>query len=134
MSEQDTPVDPDRTKSPRRGMCAAVLTLEAIVLALTSPIMITLQDVSKGVALSTALGLALACVVVAGLLRKEWGYWLGHLLQVAAIALGFVVHMMWVLGVIFAVLWGTAYLLGRRIEDERAAAWAEYDRRQESSS
>ena len=43
---------------------------------------------------------------------------------VAAIGLGFVVTIMFVLGPIFALLWGTAYLLGRKIERERAAAYA----------
>jgi hypothetical protein len=35
--------------------------------------------------------------------------------------------MMFVLGPIFALLWGTAYFLGGRIERERAAAYAAYD-------
>jgi hypothetical protein len=35
---------------------------------------------------------------------------------------------MWVLGPVFALLWGAAYGLGRKIERERAAAFAEYDR------
>jgi len=127
VSEHETPVDPERTKSPRRGMCAAVLTLEAIVLGLSTPIMITLGHVSKGTALSFGLGLAVACLLVAGLLRKEWGYWLGWALQVGAIALGVLASLMWFLGALFALLWGCAYFLGRRIEDERAAAWAAYD-------
>jgi len=29
-----------------------------------------------------------------------------------------------VLGAVFALLWGTAYWLGRKIERERAEAWA----------
>ena len=34
--------------------------------------------------------------------------------------------MMFVLGGIFALLWGTAYFLGRKIERERAEAYAAY--------
>ena len=48
-------------------------------------------------------------------------------MQVAAIGLGFVVPLMFVLGAIFALLWGTAYFLGRKIERERAAAYAAFD-------
>jgi hypothetical protein len=44
-----------------------------------------------------------------------------------AIGLGFVVTIMFVLGVLFALRWGTAYFLGRKIERERAAAYAAYD-------
>lgn len=129
------PVDPiahERSKSPRRSMCAAVLTLEAITLGLTVPVMITLNDVKPGVALGVGLGLALVCILVAGGLRSERAYAAGHVVQVAAIALGLLVPLMWALGPLFALLWGTAYGLGRKIESERAAAFAEYDRRHES--
>lgn len=126
------PVAAEREKSPRRAMCAAVLSLEAITLGLTTPVMITLGDIRPAVALSVGLGLALACVLVAGMLRRESAYLLGHGIQVAAVGLGLVVPVMWALGSIFALLWATAYGLGRKIEGERAAAFADYDRRQES--
>lgn len=135
MSDPAAPTDPvavEREKSPRRAMCAAVLSLEAITLGLTTPVMITLGDIRPAVALSVGLGLALACVLVAGMLRRETSYLLGHAIQVAAIGLGLVVPVMWALGGIFALLWATAYGLGRKIENERAAAFADFDRRQES--
>lgn len=117
----------ERGRSPRRGMCAAVLSLEAIVLGLTTPVLITIADVSVPVALSVGLGLAVLCLLVAGMLRSEWAYGLGWAVQVGAIALGFEIGLMFFLGGIFALLWGTAYLLGRKIERERAAAYAAFD-------
>jgi hypothetical protein len=114
-------------RSPRRGMCAAILSLEAIVLGLTTPVMINLADVPVRTALAVGLGLCVACLLLAGLLRWEAAYAVGWLLQVVAIGLGFVVTIMFVLGVLFALLWGTAYFLGRKIERERAAAYAAYD-------
>lgn len=117
----------ERERSPRRGMCAAVLSLEAIALGLTIPVMISVSDVSAGTALAIGLGLLVACVLVAGLLRRPWAYALGWAIQVAAVALGVVVGIMFVLGGIFALLWGMADLLGRRIDRERAAAFAAYD-------
>jgi len=111
-------------RSPRRGMCAAVLSLEAIVLGLTTPVMISISDVATSTALTVGLGLMLACLLVAGLLRAEWAYLLGWVIQVAAIGLGVLVTIMFVLGPIFALLWGTAYFLGRKIERERAEAYA----------
>jgi hypothetical protein len=113
-------------------MCAAVLSLEAITLGLTTPVMITIADIDPGTALPIGLGLAVGCLVVAGLLRAEWAYWLGHALQVAAVGLGFVVPLMFVLGPVFALLWGAAYALGRKIERERSAAYAEWESRRES--
>ncbi|MDP2773243.1 MAG: DUF4233 domain-containing protein [Nocardioides sp.] len=117
----------ERQRSPRRGMCAAVLSLEAITLGLTTPVMISIADVDVTASLVVGLGLAVACLLVAGLLRAEWAYWLGWVIQAAAIGLGFVIPLMFVLGGIFALLWGTAYFLGRKIEQERAAAYAALD-------
>jgi hypothetical protein len=114
-------------RSPKRGMCAAILSLEAVVLGLTTPVMINLADVPWQTACWVGLGLSVACLVLAGLLRSEFAYAVGWLIQVAAIGLGFVVPMMFVLGAIFALLWGSAYFLGRKIERERAEAYAAYE-------
>jgi hypothetical protein len=110
-------------------MCAGVLALEAVTLGLTTPVLITIADVSTSVALAIGLGLAVVCLLNAGLLRHEWAYWLGWVVQGAAVALGFVIAVMFFLGAVFGLLWATAYLLGRKIERERAAAFAEFDAR-----
>lgn len=114
-------------RSPRRGMCAAVLSLEGITIGLTIPVMISVAGVAAPTALGVGLGLMVACILLAGLLRAEWAYLGGWVLQAAAIGLGLVVPMMFLLGGIFALLWGAAYFLGRSIERERAAAYAAYD-------
>src|SRR3954453_18427068 len=120
MTEQG----PSTQRSPRRGMCAAILSLEGVVLGLTTPVMISVAGVSTATAVSVGLGLAVASLLLAGMLRGEWAYALGWLLQVVAIGVGFVIPLMFVLGVIFAWLWGSAYFLGRKIERERAEAYA----------
>ncbi len=122
----------ERDKSPRRGMCAAVLTLEAIAIALSTPVMIAIGDVRPVLALSLGLGVAVLCVLVAGMLRRESAYPIGHVLQGGAIALGLLTPLMFFVGGLFAALWFTAYGLGRKIDNERAAAFAAYDERQES--
>jgi hypothetical protein len=104
----------------QRRLCAAILSIEAIAFGLSTPVLISVAGVSTATALWVGLGLTVACILVAGLLRFEWAYWLGWAIQVAALALGFVVHAMFVLGAIFLALWATAYFLGRRIEVERA--------------
>jgi hypothetical protein len=111
-------------RSPRRGMCAAVLALEGIVVGLSTPVMATVADVSLGTALGVGLGLAVACFVVAGMLRSEAGYVAGWVVQVAAIGIGVLAPAMFFLGVVFAALWATADLLGRKIDRERAARYA----------
>ena len=122
--EQAPPANTER--SPRRGMCAAVLSLEAITLGLTTPVMITIAGVATGTALTVGVGLVVVCLLLAGMLRSKWAYLAGYVVQVAAIGLGFVVPVMFALGVVFAALWAGADQLGRKIERERAAAWAAY--------
>ena len=86
ITGQHAPTNTER--SPRRGMCAAVLSLQAITLGLTTPVMITIADVATGTALAVGLGLAVVCLLLAGMLRAEWAYLAGYAVQVAAIALG----------------------------------------------
>ena len=127
-AQSPPPVAAGGGRSPRRGMCAAILCLEAITLGLSTPVMIAISDVDTGTALAFGLGLTVVCLLLAGMLRGEWAYALGWLVQVAAIALGLLVPLMFFLGAVFALLWGTAYFLGRKIERERAAAYAALDR------
>ena len=104
-----------------RAMCAATLAIEAIVIALSVPVMITVSGVDRGPALAGGLGLAALAVVTAGLLRYRWAYAMGWLVQAGALGLGFVTAAMFAIGVIFCGLWVLALVLGRRVEQVKAA-------------
>jgi hypothetical protein len=104
----------------QRRLCASILLLEAIAFGLSTPVLTSVRGVDTSTALWIGLGLTVACLLVAGLLRFAWGYWLGWAVQVAAIGVGFVVTTMFFIGAIFTALWATAYFLGRKIEVERA--------------
>jgi thiol:disulfide interchange protein len=110
----------------RRATCAGMLGLQAIVFILTTPVLLTLTDVDTGVGVGIGVGLAVACVVVAGLVRRPFGLQLGFVVQVAAIALGVLVPMMFVLGLVFLGLYTAAYVVGGRIDEEKAEAEAAY--------
>ena len=107
-----------------RGMCAAMLCFEAILLGLSVPVMISVEGVHAGLAAGLGLGLAVLCVLTAGMLRRPSGYVVGHVLQVAIIGLGLLVPAMFFVGGMFALLWLSAFLLGRRIEADKAR-WAQ---------
>jgi hypothetical protein len=104
----------------QRAMCSGMLGLQSMVLLLTTPVMLTLTDVDTAVALVVGLGLTVACVVAAGMMRRPGGGLLGWAIQVASIALGFVVPVMFALGAIFIALYGGSWFLGARIDRERA--------------
>jgi hypothetical protein len=101
-------------------MCAAILVLEAIVLFLTGVVTIGTTELGAGRAVLLGVGLAVLCLVAAGMLGRRGGYPLGWLVQVVAIGLGVVVPAMFFVGCLFALLWVTAYFLGVRIDRERA--------------
>ena len=107
-------------RSIRRSMCAGMLALQAVVLFLVGPVLSGLTDLGVATAFGIGLGLAVLCVVAAGMLRRPIGYWLGWAVQGLSIALGFVVPMMFLLGLLFASLWAGAYYLGAQIDRERA--------------
>ncbi|RNL63281.1 DUF4233 domain-containing protein [Nocardioides marmoriginsengisoli] len=109
----------------KRRLCSAILFLQAIVLGLTTPVLVQGDDLSTTQALVIGLGLAVACVLVAGMLRKAWAYYVGWAIQVAGLALGAFTPVMIVLGVVFGVLWFTAVRLGDTIDRDKAAAGVE---------
>lgn len=116
-----------------RAIAASVLFFEALVVALAIPVAITLQDADPALAGLGGGLLALSCLVVAGLLRRPYGYRMGWVLQGFVVASGFVVPAMFFLGGLFAVLWAVGLRVGRKgeevqarlVEEAEAAAAAE---------
>ncbi|HEY9349880.1 MAG TPA: DUF4233 domain-containing protein [Acidothermales bacterium] len=105
----------------RRSFCASVLALEAFVIWFAILAAATLSDVDLTLVLSGGVGLAIACLVTAGLLRYRWAYVVGSMLQIALVLSGFIVSTMFFLGGIFLVLWVVAWRLGGRLDEEKAA-------------
>ncbi|GII05199.1 DUF4233 domain-containing protein [Planobispora takensis] len=99
-----------------RRLCASVLGMEAIVVGLITPVAINVQGVEPPVAVTVGIGLAILCVLVIGMLKRPLAYIAGSVVQVLAIASGFLVPTMFFLGVIFAALWITAIFVARRVE------------------
>jgi hypothetical protein len=108
----------------QRRLCSAILLLQSIVVGLSSAVMATVEGIDNTLALGLGLGLAVSCLVVAGLLRHAWAYVLGWAIQAGTVGLGFVTPAMFALGVIFLLLWLTAYRLGRTIDRDRASVGA----------
>lgn len=106
-----------------RAMCSAMLTLQAIVLGLATPVLITVQEVEVSLAMWLGIGLAVLCIVTVGLLSYPWAYWIGHAIQLASIALGVLLPIMFFIGTMFAALWFGAFFLGRKIDADKAR-WA----------
>lgn len=99
-----------------KRLCAVMLTLQAVVTALAIPVAISVAHTDATTAGVVGGVLAVAGLIIAGLLRYRWAYIAGSILQILVIATGFVVPVMFFLGVIFGLLWATSIWLGRRVE------------------
>jgi hypothetical protein len=99
-----------------RGILAAVLVFEGLVVLFATLVALDLSDVSDATLWTTGSLFAVACLLLAGFLRRPWAIAVGSSLQVALVATGFVVPAMFFLGALFAGLWFFAIYLGRRVE------------------
>jgi high-affinity Fe2+/Pb2+ permease len=82
-------------------------------------------NASSSAYLLVGSGLAVACILVAGLMRRPFGVTLGWLVQVATFLCAFVLPMMLIVGVIFTVLWVICLWQGQRIDAIQAGRAAE---------
>jgi uncharacterized protein DUF4233 len=96
-----------------RGVCAATLTLEAIVVALALLVLPKFGEGATPFGVTVIAGLAVAMIVAAGLQRRRWGLWFALGLQAVMIACGLLVPALGVLGVVFALVWAGILLLRR---------------------
>lgn len=97
-----------------------MLVLEAFVVLFAALVAHGLRVADPAVVWLLGGALALSLVLAAGMLRRPGGYVVGTVLQVAVVAGGLLVPLMFVVGGIFAALWVAALRLGARIDRERA--------------
>ena len=89
-----------------RGVGAAALAAEGLVLLLAIVPMRVLAAPADRRHVCVVRALAVACFVLAGLLRRRWAWSAGSVLQVVLFVGGFVVHgSLAVLGVLFGLVW-----------------------------
>jgi hypothetical protein len=105
-----------------RVLGSAVLAMESFVMGFA--LLLAMDHHSAWV---IALGgvLAILILLTAGLMKKMTGWYLGTLWQICLVGYGVVVPAMYFLGALFAVLWASAYLIGRKGEAIRARLLAE---------
>jgi Protein of unknown function (DUF4233) len=102
-----------------RQLCGTVLIMEAIIIGLAIPVAIVLEHANRPLSGGIGGALALCALLLSGMVgrpRMGWALKAGTVLQAMVIAAGVVVPAMYVLGVIFAALWGTGIWLARRHE------------------
>ena len=110
-----------------RRMAVSVLCFEVLVILLFALVAVKLSSLSAGTVWAVSgPGMVLAALLC-GMLRKQWAYSVGWVLQAALIVAGFVITDMFFIGGCFALLWYWALRAGRQIDAEKAAAYAAYE-------
>ncbi len=101
-----------------KRLCATVLIMESIVVVLAVPVSIHIDHLAARPAWTTGGIVVAAAIVLAVLARFALPVTLvaGSLLQAFVIAAGIIVPVMYLLGAIFAALWGIGIWLGYRVE------------------
>ena len=120
-------------RSPRRILAASTLALEAFVVFFAALVAKDLSSLSTATALAGGCALAVACLLVAGLLRYRIGYPLGWLLQLVLIVTGLWVPIMFGIGALFGALWAVGLYQGTRIERDQARIAAHQERTKSGS-
>ncbi|WBC06734.1 DUF4233 domain-containing protein [Micromonospora sp. WMMA1947] len=98
-----------------RGLGAGTMALEALVLLLAiQPIRVVGGDLS-GAAIGAIVALAVACVVLAGMMRRPWAWHAGTAIQGLLLLSGLLHWSLFALGVMFALVWAFALHVRRVI-------------------
>ncbi|BFL99957.1 hypothetical protein TPCV3_16110 [Cutibacterium avidum] len=102
--------------NPMTKVVVSFLAFEVIVFGLTIPGMILVSGIS--VAMSVVLGCSgmVASILCAVGVPRTWGYLLAWALQIFGILLGLATPMMYAVGIVFAAIWVSIIVLGRRID------------------
>ena len=105
-------------RSVKRTLATIVLGFEVIVVALAALVIFGLQALPPGLALGGGAVLGLAMVAVLALLRYEWAYVVGWILQLIMVAAGFLNPAMFFVGGMFAAMWAYCMIAGSRIDTQ----------------
>jgi Protein of unknown function (DUF4233) len=112
------PTKPSGLRNPQaavRGVGAGGLCIEALALLLAIAPLHMLNVRDAGLAIGCVAGLAVLCILLAGLLRFGWAWWAGLVIQVLLIACGYFHIALTFAGVLFLLLWLYALSVRRTV-------------------
>ena len=104
-----------------RGVFAATLVLEAIVVLLALLVFARFGNGPAPLGVTIIVALAVLMIVGAGVQRRSWGLVYALALQAVTIVAGFVLTVpLGIIGVIFALVWGVLLLMRRDVAHKMA--------------
>lgn len=111
-----------------RTLCSSTLIGEFFVIGFAGLVAMKQPDLSTGT-VWTVCGIAMfLSVVLCGMVGRPGGVALGWALQIALVASGVFVPMMFFLGAVFALLWWASVHFGRKVDEAKARFAAQAER------
>ncbi|GAA2154679.1 DUF4233 domain-containing protein [Kitasatospora kazusensis] len=104
-----------------RVLCSSTLIGEVLVLLFGGLVAMRLTDVPSATIWAVTGAAMVLCVLLCGTLSRPGAVPVGWALQIALIASGTVLPMMYVVGAVFAGLWWCSVHYGRKIDAIKAA-------------
>lgn len=132
MSETPPPPPKDPMKG-FRGVLSGTLIMEAITVALALPVVNKLGGGITSATGWTVIGIAVALLVLCGLLKHVWAVPVVLVLQVALIAMAFVLPAIAIIGVLFLAAFVWFLYLRREVARRMAAGTLPSQQQQQSS-
>lgn len=110
-----------RERSASESLLSIVLMLEVFLVFFVALTAFSLRAVTPVQALVGAIVLIVLLIVAGRAVRYPTGRWFGWALQLALVALGFVLPLMFVIGAGFLALWAFCFVKGRSLDEAKAA-------------
>ncbi|BCM66910.1 MULTISPECIES: DUF4233 domain-containing protein [Streptomyces] len=114
-----------------RTLCASTLIGEFFIIGFAGLVAMKDPDLSTSTVWLVSGIAMLVCVLLCGMVTRPGGVALGWALQIALIASGVFVPIMFFMGAVFAALWWASVHFGRKVDEAKARFAA---RAQSSSS
>lgn len=111
---------PRRVRSVTESLLSIVLGLEAALVFFIALTLFGLDLLPPIVALGGGVVFILVLLVTGAMLRHRWAEWLGWGLQLALVALGFLLPALFIAAAIFVAIWVYCFVTGRRLDRRNA--------------
>ena len=108
-----------RARSVRESLASIVLGFETIIVFLAALLLFGLGSLPAWLALGGGALLCLVMVATIGLLRYNWSYAIGWIVQVVIVLTGFVNPAMFIVGALFTAMWAYCMVTGSRLDNNK---------------
>ncbi|MEB0287558.1 DUF4233 domain-containing protein [Cryobacterium sp. 10I1] len=108
-----------RNRSVRESLASIVLGFETIIVFLAALLLFGLGSLPAWLALGGGVLLCLVMVATIGLLRHNWSYAIGWIVQAIIVLTGFVNPAMFIVGALFTGMWAYCMVTGSRLDNNK---------------